>query len=110
MDKLVCCKNYLQNGNILQVSANVLAAAVERNRQQKRLYLLERAIDASRSGILLTDSRQSDNPIIYINSGFERITGYTADEVLGRNCRFLQKNDRDQPSDPYEPVDCRRWE
>ena len=37
-----------------------------------------------------------DNPIVYVNSAFEEISGYPADEVLGYNCRFLQADDRDQ--------------
>ena len=39
-----------------------------------------------------------DNPLIYVNPAFEEISGYTADEVMGRNCRFLQADDRDQPA------------
>ncbi|HVY72043.1 MAG TPA: PAS domain S-box protein, partial [Verrucomicrobiae bacterium] len=41
-------------------------------------------------GIVITDPTQSDNPIIYCNPAFERITGYSSAEVVGRNCRFLQ--------------------
>lgn len=40
--------------------------------------------------VLLTDPNQPDNPIIYVSDGFLRHTGYTRDEVMGRNCRFLQ--------------------
>jgi len=36
-----------------------------------------------------------DNPLIYVNAGFERLTGYSADEVMGRNCRFLQGAETD---------------
>ena len=39
-----------------------------------------------------------DNPLVYVNPAFEEISGYTADEVLGHNCRFLQADDRDQPA------------
>ena len=41
-------------------------------------------------GLLITDSRLTDNPIIYVNSGFSKLTGYGQEEILGRNCRFLQ--------------------
>ncbi|KZV29566.1 adagio protein 1 [Dorcoceras hygrometricum] len=41
-------------------------------------------------GFVVTDALEPDNPIIYVNSVFEMITGYRAEEVLGRNCRFLQ--------------------
>lgn len=56
------------------------------------------AMDASVDGIIITDNRQPDNPIIYCNSSFQKITGYRADEIMGHNCRFLQRDDRDQPS------------
>ena len=47
--------------------------------------------------MVLSDPKQPDNPIIYVNRTFERVTGYAAADVLGRNCRFLQRDDRDQP-------------
>lgn len=65
---------------------------------QKRLRLLDSAVAASGSGILITDPTQPENPIVYANRGFERITGYEVGEVIGLNCRFLQGSDRDQPS------------
>ncbi len=60
------------------------------------LRLLYRAIAASSNGITISDPNQPDNPLIYSNESFLRITGYRADEVIGRNCRFLQGQDRDQ--------------
>lgn len=53
-------------------------------------HLLKSAIDASNAAILITDNSLSDNPIIYCNSSFEKLTGYTAAETIGKNCRFLQ--------------------
>lgn len=41
-------------------------------------------------GVLITDSRMTDNPIIYANPGFLKLTGYKQEEIIGRNCRFLQ--------------------
>ncbi len=46
--------------------------------------------------MVLTDATREDYPIIYCNPGFERLTGYMADEVIGRNCRFLQGPDTDR--------------
>jgi PAS domain S-box-containing protein len=60
--------------------------------------LLSVAIDAANNCICITDPNQEDNPLIYVNRGFENLTGYSRDEVIGRNCRFLQSDDRDQPS------------
>ncbi|MBW4495805.1 MAG: PAS domain S-box protein [Oscillatoria princeps RMCB-10] len=68
-----------------------------RVRTDERLQLLERAIDASSNGIVITDATQPENPIIYVNKGFERMTGYSAEEVTGQNCRFLQSEDIYQP-------------
>ena len=61
-----------------------------RREGEKTLRLRDRAIQAVSQGILITDPNLPDNPIIYASHGFERITGYRADEVLGRNCRLLQ--------------------
>jgi len=63
-----------------------------------RLRLLERAVTASTNSISITDPSQPDSPLVYVNPAFERTTGYAAEEVLGRNCRFLQGKDRDQPA------------
>ncbi|MBV2262828.1 MAG: PAS domain S-box protein, partial [Thauera sp.] len=57
--------------------------------------LKEHALASIDSGIVITDLAQPDNPIIYANAAFERITGYTTAEVLGRNCRLLAPEDRD---------------
>ena len=63
-----------------------------------RLRLLERAVTASTNSIVISDPNQPDDPIVYVNPAFERTTGYAAEEVLGRNCRLLQGEDRDQPA------------
>ena len=70
----------------------------EAKQSEIRLKLLERAISASSNGIIITDARQSDNPMIYVNPGFERMTGYTAGEVLGKNGRFLEGPEANQPA------------
>jgi len=60
------------------------------------IKLLKAALDSSISGIIITDNTQFDNPIIYCNKAFEKLSGYTRDKVIGRNCRFLQGTERDQ--------------
>src|SRR5829696_3125915 len=60
--------------------------------------LLDRAVAASPNGIVITDPKLPDNPIVYVNPAFEKISGYSAEEVRGRNCRFLQGDHRDQPA------------
>lgn len=64
---------------------------------RQALQLMERAIGASSCGITISDVRLPDQPLIYVNAAFERLTGYTPEEVLGKNCRFLQGPDRSQP-------------
>lgn len=60
--------------------------------QNERLNvkLFERAINLATDGIVITDAHHSDNAMIYVNPAFERITGYSKDEMIGQNCRFLQ--------------------
>jgi PAS domain S-box-containing protein len=60
--------------------------------------LFGRAVAASSNGIVITDPSVPDNPIVYVNPAFEEISGYTTEEVKGRNCRFLQGGYRDQPA------------
>lgn len=64
---------------------------------QERLRLRDQAIEASVNAIIITDHTQPDQPIVYVNPAFERITGYSASEALGKNCRFLLGDDIDQP-------------
>jgi diguanylate cyclase (GGDEF)-like protein/PAS domain S-box-containing protein len=52
--------------------------------------LLVRALEAIAQGVVITNWQEPDNPIIYVNPAFERLTGYDASEIIGANCRFLQ--------------------
>ena len=63
-----------------------------------KLRLLERAVTASTNSIVISDPNLPDDPLVYVNPAFESTTGYASKEVLGRNCRFLQGEDRDQPA------------
>ena len=65
---------------------------------EPELRLLYQAISASSNGITISDPGQPDNPLIYVNRSFELMTGYSAEEVLGSNCRFLQGPEGDQPA------------
>lgn len=60
-----------------------------------QLELRNRALSATAEGVVIADARVPDNPIIYANAGFERLTGYSVEEVMGRNCRFLQGPETD---------------
>ena len=67
------------------------------NLEDKPVAFFKRLINASSSALLVCDPTQDDHPIVYANPAFEAMTGYRLDEILGRNCRFLQAKDRDQP-------------
>lgn len=62
----------------------------ERREAESRLRLLERAIQSTGNGVVITDATTPDMPITFINHAFEHITGYAEAEAIGRNCRFLQ--------------------
>ncbi|AYF90231.1 PAS domain-containing protein [Pseudomonas sp. JS3066] len=58
--------------------------------------LLQLVIDASNDGIVVAEQEGEDNILIYANAAFERLTGYSRDEILYQDCRFLQGKDRNQ--------------
>ncbi|WP_369056572.1 diguanylate cyclase domain-containing protein [Kineococcus terrestris] len=58
--------------------------------------LLQQALAATTSGVTISDMTRPDQPLVYVNQAFERLSGFRAEEVLGRNCRFLQGEDTDR--------------
>lgn len=60
-------------------------------------HVLTQILDSCVNGVTLTDPDLEDAPIVYANKAFEDMCGYTQQEIVGRNCRFLQGMDRDQP-------------
>ncbi|GGZ87167.1 PAS domain-containing sensor histidine kinase [Algibacter mikhailovii] len=66
--------------------------AIERN-----LMLRTQALQSAKNGVIITDAQRHDNPVIYFNSAFQNLTGYSDAEILNHNCRFLQGKDRAQP-------------
>lgn len=70
----------------------------EREAAEKAFRVLDRAIAASSCGIIITDPRELANQIIYVNPAFERITGYAAEEAIGRNLDFLYAQEKEQPA------------
>ena len=53
------------------------------------------AVETTRMPMIVTDPRQPDNPIVFANQAFQAMTGYGQDELIGRNCRFLQGSETD---------------
>jgi len=82
-------------GNALRMTGTI-SDNTELHRAQEKSRLLARAVEESVDGIMIADATQTDVPIVYCNSAIEDITGYSRDELLGRNCRFLQGEDRGQ--------------
>lgn len=64
---------------------------------QEKWQLLVSFLNASNSAIVVTKGEIHDYQIIFVNPAFEKLTGFNSDEVIGRNCRFLQNEDRNQP-------------
>ena len=60
-------------------------------------HVLTQILDTCVNGVTLTDPDLEDAPIVYANQAFVDICGYDQDEIVGRNCRFLQGSDRNQP-------------
>ena len=58
--------------------------------------LLQSMVEASNDGIVVAEQEGDDTILIYVNAAFERLTGYSRDEILYQDCRFLQADDRDQ--------------
>ena len=81
---------------------------LERRSSEELRRLLDRAVAASSNGIVITDPSLPDNPIVYVNPAFEKTTGYSMEEAIGHNCRFLQGGDRDQPA--LEELRSAIWE
>ena len=65
---------------------------------EQELLLRDRALASSADGVIITSMTLPNQPVIYVNRAFERITGYEAHEMLGMNCKLLQGQDVDQPA------------
>ena len=73
----------------------VLATAPHPPAPSIDLRLFERALEASPQAFSIVDMQRADQPLVYVNHAFELLTGYARSEVLGRNCRFLQRSGAD---------------
>jgi sigma-B regulation protein RsbU (phosphoserine phosphatase) len=80
----------LRTAELAQTNKELQAEIAERKRYEERLQLRDRAIEASSAGIIITDARKQDHPIIYANPAFSQMTGYSQAELIGLNPRILQ--------------------
>ncbi|MDW7749126.1 PAS domain S-box protein, partial [Halomonas sp.] len=75
-----------------------------RKQEEEARRLLERGIQATPNGVVMADATKPDLPLVYANDASYELTGYAPEEVLGRNCRFLQGPDTDP-----EAITALRW-
>ena len=69
----------------------------ERKAMESKLRLQAQAMDSASGYIVISDALKPDLPVIYVNASFERLTGYSPSEVIGKNSRFLHGEDTEQP-------------
>ncbi len=85
----------MPNQQVLYVTRDL----TELRNLERDVLIMQRALEADASlPITVADATQPDMPLIYVNPAFERLTGYSRQEVLGRNCRFLQGTLPTQPA------------
>ena len=74
----------------------IIRDVTEEKNTNALLNIRNNALESANNSIIIVDAQQATNPIIYCNKAFTELTGYTEKEVLGKNCNFLQNDDRDQ--------------
>lgn len=83
-------------GNVTGILAVVHDITARKEREidlqnyKEQTEILVQAIEACQVGITLADPAQDDIPLTFVNKAFEQISGYSRDEMIGKNCRFLQ--------------------
>lgn len=85
----------------IEGEAYVMALVIDISKRvdiEKSLHIKSQALQFASNGIVITDALQKDHPIIYANIAFEILSGYSQEEILNQNCRFLQAHDKDQKS------------
>ncbi|WP_423681276.1 putative bifunctional diguanylate cyclase/phosphodiesterase [Undibacterium sp. WLHG33] len=91
------CNELGQVTHLVAVRQDISDKQFQLQEVEQALLLREQALVSSSNGIMITRSDETDHSIVYVNPAFERITGYHADEVIGREGRFLVRDDLAQP-------------
>ncbi len=85
------CKRLGQPGTSPGQHLVMVHDITELRRTAEHLRVRDRALASTMTGVVIADAQQPDHPIVYVNEAFTRITGYPAEEAMGRNCRFLHE-------------------
>lgn len=75
----------------------IYTETTEMRHMEEMIRLRDRALSVGTHGVSISNMRLPDAPLSYVNDSFERLTGFQSHEVIGRNCRFLQRFDHHQP-------------
>lgn len=78
-------------GSVVVAGTIAVVSIVVLRRANAALSVRDRALASIGTGVLITDHGAPDEPIVYVNRGFTEITGYLPNEILGRNCRFMNQ-------------------
>lgn len=84
-----------QSGKVTRIYGMIQDVTWRRDSEDK-VRLMQYAMDSCKNGIVITGLAASDHAIIYANRAFLKMSGYTLEELLGKNCRILQQDDREQ--------------
>lgn len=79
----------IQVNDVINGVFGIAKDTTQQRQQNERLHVLERSINVSTNGIVISDAQHPNSPITYTNETFQRMTGYSAEELEGRSCDFL---------------------
>lgn len=86
------------NTHLIVVKVDITAHKTQLDANERLRHLQDQALISSSNGIMISRGDANDHSIVYVNPAFERITGYAAEEVIGRVGRFLLRDDMAQPA------------
>ncbi len=90
-------------GSVFVAAAVAFVSVIVLRRAESALFVKDRALAAATNGVAISDYRAPDQPIVFVNEAFTKITGYDFDECIGRNCRFLNQG-ADNPPEIMDEV------